>query len=97
MGAAEPAGVQHGIAAAGRDQLFVRAQFADPAFGDDRDPVGVLDRREPVRDHDRGAIRQQLRKGAGGDQFRARVEVGGGLVEGGSDPARARTPDVGSS
>jgi len=44
---------------AAADQLLVGALLADAALGHHHDPVGVLDRRQPVRDDQRGAPRSR--------------------------------------
>src|SRR5262245_16547844 len=51
---AELRSVQVGVNAAERQQVGMRSGLDDAALLDDHDAVGVDDRRETVRDHDRG-------------------------------------------
>src|SRR5262245_22115443 len=52
--------VQPTVDAAAADQILVGALLANAALGHHHDPVGVLDRRQPVGDDQRGAPRSQL-------------------------------------
>ena len=47
------------VARLGGHELDVRAVGDDPAAFDEHDAVGEADRRQPVRDHERGAAGQQ--------------------------------------
>ena len=57
------------------------AALDDAAFLDHEDLVGLVDGREPVRDHDRGAAVERLVQRGLHRGLRRRVEVRGRLVE----------------
>src|SRR5205814_4802514 len=69
------------VEAAAREELRVRALLDDAAPVEDQDPVRALDRRQPVRDHDRRAATHQTVKGLLNEEFALVVERAGGLVE----------------
>ncbi len=57
LGVPVPGSPQVRVGATGGDQLVVRAKFADPPLLDDRHPVGVPARVQPVRDrHHRAPV-----------------------------------------
>ena len=64
LGLAHPGGVHLGVAAPGRHQLVVRADFDDTPEVDHHDAVGPHGRRQPVGDEDGGAVLQQDVEGA---------------------------------
>ena len=73
--------VERGVAAALAQQLVVAARFDHVAVLDHEDAVGMRDRGQPVRDHQRGAALAQF-----GDRLLHltlgfRIERGGRLVE----------------
>src|SRR5262245_39588482 len=51
--------VQPAVESVGGEQVAVTAVLHDPALGQHDDEMGVLHRREPVRDHEHGAMRHQ--------------------------------------
>ena len=53
-----PVAVELPVTAARIEQFFMRAALDDSAVLEHDDPAGVADRREPVRDHQRGAPRR---------------------------------------
>src|SRR5438552_260924 len=69
------------VEAAAREELRVRALLDDAAPVEHQDPVRALDRRQPVRDHDRRAATHQTVKGLLNEEFALVVERAGGLVE----------------
>ena len=76
-----PVAVERRVEPALREQLVVRALLDDPAVLEDDDQVGVADRREAVRDDERGPAVQQaaerlldLALGADVDRARRLVE-----------------------
>ena len=62
-----------GVDAALREQLVVRPRLGDPAVLEDDDEVGVLERREAVRDEEDGPARP--RRPSGPERIRASVSV----------------------
>ncbi len=73
--------VQLGVQAAGGQQGVVGAPLHDPAGVDDEDLIGVADRREAMRDHERGATGERGAQRVLHRELGFGVEVGGGLVE----------------
>ena len=73
--------VELGVAAAGGEQVVVRAALDDRAVLDDGDLVGRPDRREPVGDDDRRAPVQRLGQRLLHRGLGLGVQVRGGLVE----------------
>src|SRR5436190_2201279 len=69
------------VEAALREQLGVRALLDDAASIQHEDPVRALDRRETVRDHDRGAAAHESVERLLDEEFTLVVERAGGLVE----------------
>src|SRR5439155_23584065 len=55
----QPAAVHLGEAALPAEQFVTGAELDEAAVVDDGDAVGDLDRREAMRDHDRGAVGEQ--------------------------------------
>ena len=64
-----------------RHQLVVRPLLDDAAVLEDDDQVGVADRREPVRDHEGRAAREQRRSALLDPPLGADVDGRGRLVE----------------
>src|SRR5262249_6238873 len=88
--------VELGVKTVDLEQLVVRALFVDEVVVEDDDLVGVLDRREAVRDRDGRAALHQVLEGVHDDLLRLRVERRRGLVEdedGGVTDDRAGDPD----
>src|SRR6478735_5985032 len=73
--------VQPSVQPAEGDQLGVRATLDDAAAVVDQDPVRAMDRREAVRDRDRGAADHQALEGGLDEPLRDGVERRRGLVE----------------
>ena len=73
--------VEAGVLALPGDQLVVCPQLDDAALREHGDAGGVADGREPVRDHQHGAVLHQLVEGALDLALALGVERGGGLVE----------------
>ena len=73
--------VQARVRAVRREQLGVRPDLDDAPAVEHDDAVGVLDRRQPVRDHDRGASAHQRIERGLHLALRFRVERRGRLVE----------------
>ena len=59
----------------------MRSLLTDLAVMQDDDPVCALDRRQPVRDNDRGAIAHHAFDGALNELLGFRVDLAGRLVE----------------
>ena len=78
---AEPALVQPGVHAAAFQQLGVRPLFDQPAGVQDQHAVGVLGRRQPVRDRDHGPSRRQAAQRLGGAALGGRIHRARGLVQ----------------
>ena len=53
----------------------MRSRFLDAAAVQDDNPVGVLNRREAVRDNDGGSAFQQFSKGILNQQLRFRIDT----------------------
>src|ERR1700754_921488 len=73
--------VQVGVEPARGQQLLVGAAFADSSRVDDQDLVGVADRREPVRGHQRRPGGKRGLERTLDRRLRLRVQVCGGLVQ----------------
>ena len=73
--------VQPVINAALRQQFLVRALFAQAAFVEHQDAVGVLNGAEAVRDDQRGAAGEQAVQRFANQQFRFCVHAGRGFVQ----------------
>src|SRR6267142_2009389 len=59
----------------------MRALFAEAAFVEDEDTIGVLDGAEAMRDDQRGAAAEQAVEGIADLQLGLGVHAGGGFVE----------------
>ena len=73
--------VQLGVEAAAGQQFAVRAALDDPSVVDHEDAIGVDDRRQAVRDDDRGSAAQDLVERLLDRELRLGVEVRRRLVE----------------
>ena len=73
-----------------RDELVVRALFDDDALVHDDDEIGVADRRQPVRDHERRAAGHQLVDAAPRSGPRLRGRRARSPRRGSGSPGRAR-------
>ena len=69
------------IKSAGGGERLVRAFFDDAAFVHYQDAVARENRRQPMRDHDRGALAHQIGQRGGNLRFAFGVERRGGFVE----------------
>ena len=63
------------------EKFLVGALFAEAAFMEDKDAVGVLDSAETVRDDESGAAAEEAVEGIADLQFGFGVHAGGGFVE----------------
>ena len=75
----------------------MRAALDDAAVFHQQNQIRAADRRQPVRDHERRAAREQLRHRSLDQLLALRVEIARGLVENqdlrrGQDRARDREP-----
>ena len=93
--------MQPPIRAPGRDQLAMPPLFGDPVLIHDHDPVRILDRGEPVRDHQRRRPPRQIRQRALNGALRLGVQRRGRLVQDqdrpGSSGTSAQWPDAASA
>src|SRR5881409_4032790 len=77
----EPQVVQAAIQPVRGEQVAVRPALHDPPLRQDDDEIGVLDRREPVGNHEHGAMRHQPVDGLLHEALGLGVECAGGLVQ----------------
>ena len=73
--------IERAVHAARLDEVVVGARLDDPAVVDHVDHVGGLNRRQPVRNRQRGATLHQVAKCGLDLAFARRVECRSGLVE----------------
>src|SRR5580693_2739589 len=69
------------VNAADEKQFLVRTLFAQAAFVEDQNAVGVLDRAQAMRNHHGGAAGKQTVERFADHQLRFRVDAGSGFVE----------------
>ena len=79
--AAELAGDQVGIEVASREKFRVPADLNQPPVIEHDDRVRVAHRREPMRDHERGAVAREALEGRAYGGLADGVQMRGGLVE----------------
>ena len=89
--------IQLGVASLRRQQLLVRPALDDAAVLHQQDQVGAPNRRQAMRDDERGASREQCRQRSLDQLLALRVEIARGLVENqylrcGEQRARDREP-----
>ena len=63
------------------EQFLMRALFAQAAFVEDENAIGVLNGAQAVRDDDRSAAGEQAIERFANHDFGSRVHAGGGFVE----------------
>ena len=73
--------MQRRVIAAALEQLPMVAYFHDRAVAHHDDTIGALDRRQPMRDHERRAPLHQVRERGLNSALRLGVERRGGFVE----------------
>src|SRR5512132_2505412 len=87
--------VQVGVGAAPGQQVIVVALLDDAAVLHDQDDVGIPDGREPVGDHEAGALRAQSRHGPLDQHLGTGVDRARGLVEDEDGRVRQERPGDG--
>jgi hypothetical protein len=63
------------------EEFLVRALFAEAAFVEDEDTVGVLNGAEAMRDDERGSAAEQAVEGVADLQLSLGIDAGGGFVQ----------------
>ena len=63
------------------EKFLVRALFAQFALVENQNAVGMLNRAQPMRDHERGAAREQPVERFANQQLGFRIHAGGRFIQ----------------